>query len=642
MTALNLIITNPLGFLALGAVPVVVAIHFFQRRAKRATIPTLFLLQATQREVSSGRRFERLQNNIPLWLQILAVLAMTWFLIQPRYIHSQSTQRIAIVLDSSASMEVFREKVKPAIQRHFESWRNHAKHTELWLFESDTGSPRVYHGSSLVELLEELDRWHAHQGATDPTHTLRIARSLCGQEGVLVYISDTPPEGDVDLAYNAEALSIGQPTENCGFTGYDFVSEEGSPALIWQCTLRNYGRQTVQKTWFLETDDKQRSEPQLVTLDAGQTMTLQGAFPEGSDRCSLHLEKDAFIADDVLHLVRPLEKPVFMDVNQPASEDSGAASSYWNQLIESISYCKTPLASADIDVRIQKVSSKEEIQESIKQGSHTVSYLAHSGDRPSYRAGDITASQHELVDELQWDTLLIRDVEPIEIRPQDEVLLWQGDVPLLVLRYATVVLPSEKSDREGETEGASRKTTQHLICNFDPALSNAWRQEAFIVMLYRFIESVRIGKFFYERKLFETNQEISLAFPQLQLTSESLSGSLQQNRSLIYTTNSLQGETLAKEVISHGQILRAPIEPGFFEISDGDQLLLSGASYFADTREANFASCASKYIGSTQKYQAIDRHSREDHLWHFAVLLVLACLLFSWHFSNTSSQKQTI
>ncbi|MEZ7956525.1 MAG: hypothetical protein QMC23_07575 [Rubritalea sp.] len=51
-------------------------------------------------------------NSIPLWLQLLIVLLITWLLVQPRFVKSNSTQRIAIVLDSSASMSVFTEETK--------------------------------------------------------------------------------------------------------------------------------------------------------------------------------------------------------------------------------------------------------------------------------------------------------------------------------------------------------------------------------------------------------------------------------------------------------------------------------------------------------------------------------------------------
>ena len=71
---MNIVLTNPAGFFALLGIPMVILIHFLQRQAKVLPVSTLFLLAHTQRESVSGRRFDRLTNSVPLWLQILMVL----------------------------------------------------------------------------------------------------------------------------------------------------------------------------------------------------------------------------------------------------------------------------------------------------------------------------------------------------------------------------------------------------------------------------------------------------------------------------------------------------------------------------------------------------------------------------------------
>ena len=111
-----MILSNPLGLLTLIAIPIVIAIHFLQKRAQIVPSSTLFLLQKTQKESASGRKFDRLINSIPLWLQLLAVLIITWLTVQPRFQKTNSTQRIAIVLDSSASMSVFIEETKAKLK----------------------------------------------------------------------------------------------------------------------------------------------------------------------------------------------------------------------------------------------------------------------------------------------------------------------------------------------------------------------------------------------------------------------------------------------------------------------------------------------------------------------------------------------
>ena len=107
-----LTLTNPAGLWALLGIPAVLAIHFLQRQAVIIPVSTLFLLEKTQRESASGRRLDRLMNSVPLWMQLLGVLLLTWLLAEPRYQKARSTQRVAIVLDSSASMAVIKDKLK--------------------------------------------------------------------------------------------------------------------------------------------------------------------------------------------------------------------------------------------------------------------------------------------------------------------------------------------------------------------------------------------------------------------------------------------------------------------------------------------------------------------------------------------------
>ena len=60
---------HPAALWCLLGLPVVLAIHFLQRRSRRQVVTTLFLLQQLRRESEVGNRFERLRASIPRWLQ---------------------------------------------------------------------------------------------------------------------------------------------------------------------------------------------------------------------------------------------------------------------------------------------------------------------------------------------------------------------------------------------------------------------------------------------------------------------------------------------------------------------------------------------------------------------------------------------
>ena len=140
---MNLVISNPAGLWALLGIPLVLLIHFLQRKAKVLPVSTLFLLEKTVRESASGRRFDRLVNSVPLWMQLLAVLLLAWLLAEPRYRKARSVQRIAVVLDSSASMEPFRDRLADALVRRLPELAGLASVSEITLFESTPGGRRL-------------------------------------------------------------------------------------------------------------------------------------------------------------------------------------------------------------------------------------------------------------------------------------------------------------------------------------------------------------------------------------------------------------------------------------------------------------------------------------------------------------------
>ncbi|MDP7657568.1 MAG: BatA domain-containing protein, partial [Roseibacillus sp.] len=138
---MNIVLTNPAGFFALLGIPALILIHFLQRQARVIPISTLFLLAHTQRESLSGRRFDRFTNSIPLWLQLLMVLLLTWLLVLPRYVRPASTQQVAVVLDSSASMSVFKDKLVSSLREKLPPLQGSASRLQLYLFESAAEKP---------------------------------------------------------------------------------------------------------------------------------------------------------------------------------------------------------------------------------------------------------------------------------------------------------------------------------------------------------------------------------------------------------------------------------------------------------------------------------------------------------------------
>ena len=573
----------------------ILLIHFLQRKAKVEVISTLFLLKQTQRDASTGNRFEKLHNSIPLWLQLLAVLLITWLLVQPRYINANSTQRIAIVIDSSASMAVFKEKLPRVIEAEILRLRGSASNIEVWLMESDSSKSKIHQGSSTQELLTSLETWQPSSSATDPSNALHVARSLVKTEGGVTYITDTPL--DATLPYNASQISIGTFIDNCGIAGISF--DQDGETLIWKALIRNYSDSEQTRSWFLNSDQGATQKQQL-TLKPGQFITLRGAFPTTASRCHIILESDDFKIDDQAPIIRPEPKRLFVDFSIPTQ---------WQVIQEKI---LASFPNLTLPNETQTVDLKVSSQETTPTQSHLIVLPQDKVKTRPYLKGSIVAVTHELTKGLNWQPLLARENYSLSYSDTDEVLLWQGERPLILLR--------ENSD----------SSRQALIFNFDISQSNALKLPAFAIILLRYCEQIREAKVAPENLITESSEPISLP-----------KGIATESQPFIIETLSLTGETLqSKSIPHHFNQVNAPQHPSFFTIRQGDQTILTSACFFADTREADFSQCNETSAYSMNTAYAIDRHTREDHYWKIWVCLCLFMIITAWWFTATKEDQQ--
>jgi len=577
-------LANPLGLLALLGIPAVLAIHFLQRKAIELPVSTLFLLERTQRDAASGRRLDRIIPSVPLWMQLLAVLLLAWFLAEPRFQKSGSVQRIAVVLDSSASMGVFKNEALTRLAAELPTLQGPASTLELTVMESAPGRPRLYAGSSVEDLKVALEKWQPLDGLNDPSQALRLGRSLVSREGTVIYLTDTPVES---LPFDAKLISVGDVIENVGFTGVTFATEEG--ALVWRALVRNYGKTDADRTWSMMTSSG-NTEPRALHLAAGSLVTLQAAFPKDAKNVRIALSPDRFTLDDTLPIVAPAPKTLALfTATSPAFAD------LTTKLLRSLDAAVPTNDAATADLSI---SSYDPLDPVLPSGNSIV-FVEDSTRTGAYLKGGIVAEASPLMDGLNWQSLLVRETIELDRSPTDTVLLWQEKRPLIFLR---------------EHEGKRR-----LCFNFDLRLSNAGNQPAFIVLLHRFAEAIRDAKVAPTSAILETGQPIKVtAAPDIPLK---------------ITATGLDGKAIPVAPVSNS----APLVPGFLTVKQNEDNLLDAAVFFADTREADFGACGKSDITEAPNQSTIERHTRPDPLWRVWILVLLAALLVSWKFTTPRS-----
>lgn len=574
--------SNPLGLLALLGIPAILAVHFLQRRARRLPVSTWFLLEQVQRTSAAGRRFERLKSSLPMWLQLVAVLLLTWVLAAPRYPSPGAVCRIAVVVDSSASMHAFLRESVAALEQEVSRLRGSVAGLEITLMESSPRRERLFSGISQSDALAALAAWTPPCESADPQLALRSARSLVGPTGHVIWLTDTP--GRTGLPAGVRVLSAGAAIENVGFTGA-LVFRDGG-VWRWRAMVKNHSPVPVRRTWRLVAPGFE-SPMQSMELAGGAVMTLQADWPTGLDRARLELSADRFVLDDVLPMVLPMPKQLLAAM--PGQAEVMPLAEKLTRALDSVS--SVPVGETP-DFRW--ISCKAGRLPDDLAGSAVI-WLSQTDGKAAWLRGGFSAVNHPLVDGLNWQSLLIREGEGFERNPSDQVLLWQEQTPRIWLRAAA--------------SGAMQ-----LVCNIDPLRSNLVRQPAFVVLLHRFCEALRTRK--------PAPQSLNLE------TGQSLQGLVEANPELVCRSTGVSGEILPDRVA--GSIAHAPQMPGFFEIRRREAKLLDAAVAFVDSEEADFSRCAVSAgptsIPSAERFAA----SRPDPLRSLWLGLMMLCLFGSW------------
>lgn len=576
-----LLFANPLGFLALFGIPVVLLIHFLQRESRRLPVSTLFLLDHLDRQSVKGNRFDRLRQSLPLWLQLLGVLILTWLLVEPRWTNAKAVQRVAIVLDSSASMEAFRKELELSLREKVPPLSSAVGTTEYTLIPSTVTGENLYRGTSFEEMMTALRKWSPSAGSHPVEQALRVGRSLAGVEGVLIFATDHPLN---TLPFGAALLSVGSPIENAGFAGLR-VETDGEET-VWRATLRNYTNEPLTRHWVL-TAGNRKTEPRSVDLAPGEVRTLQGKFPEAADRLSLLLEPDRFRLDDQIFVVRP--SPKLLLISRTGAPNIEPVVAGLTNSLENVKQ-SAPGETPDLVFATYSPLQPSELP------PVAIVFLNQEQVPRQFFSGPIVTANDPIVEGLDWQGLIARSTPSIPLIENEKVLLWQGDRALILLRE----------------QGAASQ----LVFNFDVVHANASRLPAFAILIHRFVQRIREGKVGTEVANSELRQPLFVAHdaspgaPPLLLTMDSGRVNIPINPS--------------------GQF-QAPGAPEFFQVMQGQNLLLDSSANFADTREANFSKAAVISEVDSLPIEISKRQSTADPAWRIWIGITGASLLLCWY-----------
>jgi Aerotolerance regulator N-terminal len=562
---------NPTGFLALFALAGVVLVHLLRARARRVSASTLFLVEEKPTPTRSGRVLARLRATPLFWLQIFAVALLTWVLVEPRWLRDDSTLRVVLVVDGSASMSAFGDELDRALETSLPRVARASATTEWIVLASDPTERTLYSGSSLEEALGAVRSWPARLPGHDPRPVLEAARSVASDGGLVLFLTDHV----VPVPAGTSLLAVGHPISNVGFAGVE-VREDG----VYRAIVKSSAPERQTRRWWIEREGGTPEPGGTLDLSPGELRFVTGTLPPSVESVSLVLEGDRFALDDRLPLVRP--RPKRLRVFVAPELDGNRFVARFVETLEPVERV-AGLPSADLALTRTPPPASGPAAIVFPQASGT-------GRRPR---GPIVSESDPLLSGLDFQGLVVREIA----RPRREgerTLLWQGEDPLLSLAS-----PAGGNGDGDEYGDGSARGRDRLDVSFPLDTSNADRIPSFVLLLHRFADEVRSGVVGFEQRNVELHQRLVIA----------------------RTSTSEEGRD---------DSVRAPGEPGFFDARDGATVLFRGAAHFADVAEADLSRASTRELDPSSTREAALRNSLPDPLRALWLLALGGVAMAAW------------
>lgn len=581
------VLGNPAGLWALASVPVLIALHFLRPKPVRWTATTLFLIQRRDAIATTGARFHRLRTGLPFWLQLAALLSLCWLLVEPRWVREDSSRQIFIVLDSSASMGAWRDRVADRLEPVGAALAAGGGELRCTVMESHPDRDTLLKAGGWDRFEKALDAWRPDLGAHDPSPVLLAALQAAGRSGVCVFVTDQPPE---TVPSGVRVLAIGEAVPNAGILSVSSDETPGGPT--WTALVGAWHPAGGSVSLRLVLRIGNASVPvRSLEIPHGQVERIRGPWPADADRMVLELEtEDPLPIDDRAPLVRERPRPLRVWL----AEDAPA---YAKRLVESLPGClPSGPEQADLVFAAQPAAGRPSI----------LFRRAAEGEPVALRPGALLAEEHPLTADLSWQGFFSGGALGAEGLPVQQPLLRLGSAPIVFL---------------SEAGGAPQ-----LVLDFDWSRSNAERLPAFFLLLTRFAESVRSSVPGTRFANVDTHQRLGLA------------GSAQEGRFRI-----VQGGNSREADAVELPALKASGEPGFIEVAplDGGEPWLIAASRFADPRESDLTRCSgTDAVGLVEALEEERRRSLgEDPLRPVWILAVLGLALGAWGATSGRSRS---
>ena len=291
---------NPVGAWAfLGVVPVI-ALYLLKTKAKRVPVPSLLLWRKTQERTRQSRPFEKLQNQLLLWLQLCMVALIALALMRPVTLGGSRAEAV-LIFDLSASMQTVNEqgvsRLEEAKRQALELLDGMHEQDAVSVFAAGSAlQQRVTRSADHALVRQAVEALEAENGGAGLSGAIALASAMqrdLPELQIYVYTDDASVRAE-----NVNVMGVGQPMPNRSVLDMSIQPESGTAFA----RVAAWGMDGEAELECLA--DGVLCDVRTVYLTGGESQGVRFAIPNGAQRVEARFSAgDALAVDDARYAV---------------------------------------------------------------------------------------------------------------------------------------------------------------------------------------------------------------------------------------------------------------------------------------------------------------------------------------------------
>jgi hypothetical protein len=317
------VFTFTFAFIALLAVPALVAIYWLRNQSRDRRVSSLLLWLDERQIWEGGRLIHRLQTPLLFFLELLAILLLVTAAAGPMMRAGESARPLVVVLDDSFSMLAgagrngasggARDRAIRAIESELKSNRY-----EPVYFVLAGESPQLLGeaANNLDQAVELLRNWRCGAPVSKLEESITFAFELGGQHARALVVTDRAPQQDLSDS-RLQWWSFGSSQSNFAFVNAARTSRDDEDRVLLE--IANLSSAPGSTTLSIESIEPNNHlsairNPQSVTLGAGETRRVLLTLNPGAPALLARLSDESLLMDNEVVLLAESSRKVRVDL----------------------------------------------------------------------------------------------------------------------------------------------------------------------------------------------------------------------------------------------------------------------------------------------------------------------------------------